>query len=75
MPSAVTLDELTAMMAADRITQAGGMRIPGRHGGGGGRIPDLVVWSKAQADAVWLPVTDVLLAVEIASPAPRAWTR
>ncbi|MFV2101647.1 Uma2 family endonuclease [Micromonospora sp. LOL_024] len=53
---------------ADRITQAVGLRIPGRDGGLGGRIPDLVVWSKAQADGVWLPVADVLLAVEIISP-------
>jgi Uma2 family endonuclease len=96
MPAVVTLDDLTAMMAADghhryeispdgvlsvmpppgyahaiiatrlmvwlaaagvsadRIAQAVGLRIPGR-GGVGGRIPDLVVWSKAQADGVWLP--------------------
>jgi Uma2 family endonuclease len=26
------------------------------------------VWSKAQADGVWLPVADVLLVVEIVSP-------
>lgn len=110
MPTVVTLDDLTAMMAADehhryeispegvlsimpppgyahaiiatrlmvwlaeggvpadRIAQGVGLRIPGPHGGLGGRIPDLVVWSKAQADGVWLPVTDVLLAVEIISP-------
>lgn len=110
MPSVVTLDDLTAMMAADehhryeispegilsimpppgyahaviatrlmvwlaqggipadRIAQAVGLRIPGRHGGVGGRVPDLVVWSKAQADGVWLPVADVLLVIEIVSP-------
>ncbi|MEO3777277.1 Uma2 family endonuclease [Micromonospora sp. B11E3] len=110
MPPVVTLDDLTAMMAADehhryeispegvlsimpppgyahaiiatrlmvwlaqggvpadRVAQAVGLRIPGRHGGIGGRIPDLVVWSKAQADGVWLPVADVLLVVEIISP-------
>ncbi|MFC4106370.1 Uma2 family endonuclease [Micromonospora zhanjiangensis] len=110
MPTVVTLDDLTAMMAADehhryeispegvlsimpppgythaiiatrlmvwlaqggvpaeRIAQAVGLRIPGRHGGVGGRIPDLVVWSKAQEDGVWLPVSDVLLVVEIVSP-------
>jgi len=109
MPAVVTLDDLTAMMAADehhryeispegvlsvlpppgyahaiiatrlmvwlaaagistdRIAQAVGLRIPGR-GGVGGRIPDLVVWSKTQADGVWLPVADVLLVVEIVSP-------
>ena len=109
MPPVVTLDDLTAMMAADehhryeigpagvlsimpppgyahaiiatrlmvwlaqgvpadRIAQAVGLRIPDRHGGVGGRVPDLVVWSKAQADGVWLPVADVLLVVEIISP-------
>ena len=110
MPSVVTLDDLTAMMAADghhryeispegvlsimpppgyahaiiatrlvvwlatagvpvdRIAQAVGLRIPGRDGAVGGRIPDLVVWSKAQADGVWLPVADVLLVIEIISP-------
>src|SRR3954469_24341336 len=109
MPAVVTLDDLTAMMAADehhryeispegvlsvmpppgyahaiiatrlmvwlatagipadRIAQAVGLRIPGPRGLGG-RIPDLVVWSKAQADGVWLPVADVLLVVEIVSP-------
>lgn len=110
MPPVVTLDDLTAMMAADEnhryeispeglvsilpppgynhaiiatrlmvwlaqggvpaehIAQAVGLRIPGRDGGVGGRIPDLVVWSKAQADGVWLPVADVLLVIEIVSP-------
>jgi Uma2 family endonuclease len=110
MPADVTLDDLTAMMAADdhhryeispegvlsimpppgyahaiiatrlmvwlatagvpaeRIAQAVGLRIPGRDGGIGGRIPDLIVWSKVQADGVWLSVTDVLLVVEIVSP-------
>lgn len=110
MPSVVTLDDLTAMMAADghhryeispegflsimpppgyahailatllmvwlatsgiptdRITQAVGLRIPGRNGGVGGRTPDLIVWSKAQVDGVWLPAADVLLVVEIISP-------
>ncbi|WBB71740.1 Uma2 family endonuclease [Micromonospora sp. WMMD1128] len=53
---------------ADHIAQAVGLRIPGRRGGVGGRIPDLVVWSKAQADGVWLPTADVLLVVEIVSP-------
>jgi len=109
MPAVVTLDDLTAMMAADehhryeistegvlsimpppgyshaiiatrlmawllaagvpaeRVAQAVGLRIPGPNGVGG-RIPDLVVWSKAQADAVWLPVADVSLVVEIVSP-------
>lgn len=109
MPPVVTLDDLTAMMAADehhryeispegalsimpppgydhaiiatrlmvwlatgvpveRIAQAVGLRIPGRTGGLGGRIPDLVVWNKIQSNGVWLPVADVLLVIEIISP-------
>lgn len=51
----------------DRCLQAVGLRIPG-HGGVGGRIPDLVVWGKVPADGIWLPVDDVLVAVEIVSP-------
>ncbi|WP_240670582.1 Uma2 family endonuclease [Actinoplanes solisilvae] len=58
----------TAGVPADRIAQAVGLRIPGRDGGLGGRIPDLIVWSKAQSDGVWLPVADVLLVAEIVSP-------
>ena len=57
----------TAELPADRFAQAVGLRIPG-HDGLGGRIPDLVVWSKAQTDGVWLPAADVLLVVEIMSP-------
>ena len=109
LPAVVTLDDLTAMMAADehhrfelspegvlsimpppgyahaiiatrlmvwlaskvsaeRLAQAVGLRITGRNSGVGGRIPDLVVWSKVQIDAVWLPVDDVLVVVEILSP-------
>jgi Uma2 family endonuclease len=109
LPTAVTLDDLTAMTAADefhryelspdgvltvtpsagyghalvatrlmfwlsaagipaeQVAQAVGLRIPGR-GGVGGRIPDLIVWGKAPAARIWLPVTDVLLVVEIVSP-------
>ena len=59
---------LAAGLPAERIAQAVGLRIPGRSGGEGGRIPDLIVWSKAQTDGVWLPVDDVLLVVEIVSP-------
>ena len=59
---------LAAGIPAERIAQAVGLRIAGRAGGEGGRIPDLIVWSQAQADGVWLPVTDVLLVVEIVSP-------
>jgi Uma2 family endonuclease len=58
---------LAAAIPADRVAQAVGLRIPAP-GGVGGRIPDLVVWSKAQVDGVWLPVGDVLLVVEITSP-------
>ncbi|MEU4240685.1 Uma2 family endonuclease [Actinoplanes sp. NPDC026619] len=57
----------TAGVPVDRVAQAVGLRIPGPNGVGG-RIPDLVVWSKPQADGVWLPVADVLLAIEIISP-------
>jgi len=59
---------ITAGVPADRVLQGVGLRIPGRSGGIGGRIPDLVVWSKLQADGVWLPVADLLLVVEIISP-------
>ncbi|MFI7545742.1 Uma2 family endonuclease [Actinoplanes sp. NPDC049599] len=59
---------LTAGLPVDRITQAVGLRIPGSDGAVGGRIPDLIVWSKAQANGVWLSVADVLLVVEIVSP-------
>jgi Uma2 family endonuclease len=55
-------------LPAERIAQAVGLRIPGGGGGVGGRIPDLVLWSKAQANGVWMPVADVLLVVEIISP-------
>ena len=63
---------LSAGIPADRIAQAVGLRIPGKAGGIGGRIPDLIVWSKTQADSVWLPVADVLLVVEIISPGSEA---
>ena len=51
-----------------------GLRVLGLDGGVGGRIPDLVVWSKAPAQprAVWLPVDGVLLVVEIISVGPKA---
>ncbi len=50
-----------------RTAQTVGLRIPGP-GGVGGRIPDLVVWSERPPAAVWLPVDNVLLVVEIVSP-------
>ena len=70
---AIIATRLTVWLAAagipaDRIAQAVGLRIPGRTGGEGGRIPDLILWSKAQTDGVWLSVSDVLLVVEIISP-------
>ncbi|WP_433365277.1 Uma2 family endonuclease [Actinoplanes sp. CA-142083] len=58
---------LASAIPAERVAQAVGLRIPGA-GGVGGRIPDLVVWSKAQVDGVWLSVDDVLLVVEIIAP-------
>jgi hypothetical protein len=54
---------------ADRIAQAVGLRIPGRDGVGG-RIPDLVVWSKAQ------PVTMYRLTGDhytVQATMPLAW--
>lgn len=58
-------------VAAERIAQAIGLRIPGEDGAVGGRIPDLVVWSRAQREAVWLSVADVLLVIEIVSPGSK----
>lgn len=52
---------------ADQILQAVGIKIPGPTGDGG-RIPDLTVWSAPQSRSVWLPLTDLVLAVEIVSP-------
>jgi Uma2 family endonuclease len=63
---------LSAGIPADRIAQTVGLRIPGKSGGVGGRIPDLIVWSKTQSEGVWLPVADVLLVVEIISPGSEA---
>ena len=56
---------------ADQILQAVGVKIPGP-GGDGGRIPDLTVWRVPQPRTVWLPLTDLLLAVEIVSPGSAA---
>src|SRR3954452_2567306 len=39
--------------SADQVLQVAGLRILGPNGEGG-RIPDLTVWSKAQARNVWL---------------------
>jgi Uma2 family endonuclease len=52
---------------ADQLLQAVGVKIAGPDGLGG-RIPDLTVWSGPQPRSVWLPITDLLLVVEIVSP-------
>jgi Uma2 family endonuclease len=62
---------LLAGWPADQILQAVGVRIPGPDGDGG-RIPDLTLWAAPQPRSVWLPLTDVLLAVEIVSPGSAA---
>lgn len=63
---------LAAGIPADHLAQAVGLRVPGKAGGVGGRIPDLIVWSKVQDEGVWLSVADVLLVVEIISPGSEA---
>jgi Uma2 family endonuclease len=55
----------------DQVMQVVGLRIPGPHADGG-RIPDLTVWSRRPASAVWLPVDDLVLVVEIVSPGSEA---
>ena len=59
---------------AEQLMQAAGVRIPGPEGEGG-RIPDLTVWSRPQPEAVWLPTTDLLLAIEIVSRGSEAIDR
>lgn len=56
---------------AEQVLQAAGVRIPGPDRDGG-RIPDLTLWSKPQPRSVWLPVTDLLLVIEIVSPGSAA---
>lgn len=52
----------------ETLMQAPGVRIPGA-AGTGGRIPDIALWSRPQPrDAVWLPVDDLMLVVEIVTP-------
>jgi Uma2 family endonuclease len=65
---------LAAGWPIDQIAQAVGLAIPGAEGVSGGRIPDLVVWGRPPANPrqVWLPVTDVLLVVEIVSRGSEA---
>src|SRR5687767_12145154 len=57
---------IVAGLPLEQIMQVAGIRIPGPYGEGG-RIPDLTVWSRPQAPAVWMPVTDLVLAIEIIS--------
>lgn len=62
---------LLAGWPAEQILQAVGVRIPGPDGDGG-RIPDLTVWSAPQPRSVWLPLMELLLAVEIVPPGSAA---
>ncbi|GIJ53035.1 hypothetical protein Vau01_005510 [Virgisporangium aurantiacum] len=73
---AVIATRLTIWLAmagwtAEQIMQAAGIRIPGEDGDSG-RIPDLTVWSKPQPPSVWLPITDLLLVIEIVSVGSRS---
>jgi Uma2 family endonuclease len=62
---------LLAGWPAEQLLQAVGIRIPGPDGDGG-RIPDLTVWSRPQPRSVWSSLADLLLVVEITSPASIA---
>ena len=57
---------ITAGVPLRQIMQVPGIRIQGP-AVVGGRIPDLVVWSRPQEPAVWLPPHDLLLVIEIVS--------
>jgi Uma2 family endonuclease len=65
---------LAAGWTAEQMAQAVGLRIPGRDGGEGGRIPDLIVWSTPPAPntPVWLSSAGIALVVEIISPSTKA---
>jgi Uma2 family endonuclease len=64
---------LAAGWTLEQVYQAVGLSIPGRDGGDGGRIPDLIVWSRApEPRAGWMPVTDVALVVEVVSTGSKA---
>jgi len=66
---------LTAGWPAEQILQVPGLRIPGP-AGEGGRIPDLTVWSRPQPPAgVWQSAADLLLVIEIVSPASEGTDR
>lgn len=56
----------------DQVLQVAGIRIPGRLGGVGGRIPDITVWRNPAPEGVWLPAADLLLTIEIVSPGSEA---
>jgi Uma2 family endonuclease len=56
--------------AEQAITNVG-IRIPGRNVDAG-RIPDLAVWAQRPSSGVYLPTTDLLLAIEVISPASAA---
>ena len=64
-----------AGVPVDRVMQAVGLRIPGPDRAVGGRIPDLVMWSKPPVHGVWLSVDDVQLVVEIISPGSEGMDR
>jgi Uma2 family endonuclease len=68
---------LAAGWTLKQIYQAIGLRIPGRDGGDGGRIPDLVVWTRPLAPEVdvWLPTTDIAVVVEVISRSSKALDR
>ncbi|SDT57928.1 Uma2 family endonuclease [Actinoplanes derwentensis] len=59
----------------EQLLQAVGIKLPGPAGDGGGRIPDLTIWSAPQPRVVWLPTTDLVLAVEIVSPGSASMDR
>jgi Uma2 family endonuclease len=64
---------LAAGWTLKQIHQAVGLRISGDAGGVGGRIPDLIVWSRPPVpQAGWMPVTDVAIVVEVISPSSKA---
>ena len=55
---------------ARQLLQAAGIQVPGPDGSGG-RIPDLTVWAKRQPKAVWMPIENLILVVEVVSTGSR----